>query len=77
MQDCSYPISSYTFFSPVRKAPLSLEDADVGLNADIFRLPMRSNGGKTVFHVGKTEVCHDKIVETYLTNLIGQTGGRK
>lgn len=43
--------------SPVRKAPLSLEDADVGLNADIFRLPMRSNGGKTVFHVGKTERC--------------------
>ena len=48
-----------TFVLPFRlceKTALSIEDADVGLNADIFRLPKRSKEPKTVFHLSRGEV---------------------
>jgi len=49
LQDAPVPTS------PTRKAALSLEDADVGLNADIFRFPKRSYSGKNTLQTGKSE----------------------
>lgn len=43
-------------FRLCEKTALSIEDADVGLNADIFRLPKRSKEPKTVFHLSRGEV---------------------
>lgn len=48
-----YKLNNFSNSSLTQKTAISLEDADVGLNADIFRLPKRSAEAKTIFHLGR------------------------